>query len=754
MSDNSSSSSGSSNNSWTILSPEEAAVESVGPVDDGTESLSGIPGLPEEATGLREGRGQVESLLSEEGQQVCQETNPETFEGAALLDPTFSTHNSSDFDPEIRAPVIHDTITSSPPDSDLLGSAPFGITTESVPFHPDGPACSPPPSDVLTESGPAACQEGAVPETSPSLPSEKSPDITHVPYVPAHDASEVLTPSLPPPVSASASERPGPIYVEPDTIGTETVEEEEEEPAVEKDETELPEKEAPFENGESDLAELPGEGSGLRLRHAGAHEQFRRASDDDEDEGEEEEEFRLPEKKEEKQGFSLNKLIVGALLLLFLGSLFFCDDGAYDGSEPTEQELLAKLAQEKQQISYLEAQLQSQKEALDKALATVTEKGEDQQGDLKMENARLKQELLTLQGLKDELETLRSRVTELSQLTDKEAAFPAPVIDQPEVADQISPGADRAQEKKDGLHVKAELRRQRELLEESRNRLQEMKTEGGQKKGVRQSLVEMQQRLSEQVNRLNTRHEWKKKNWESKGKNKHGQKKGRNGKGKPEEVDKPKGDEDWKRKKEGRHRGGQESQDEQARKEAWKKYHKDWDGKKEERRLEREMRKKEQPWKGNSFKKTSDHHNHPHNHQKQQHHQLDKADFWKHQEEKLRRNPGPAKSCKGVAQCAKKEGLVPVELSEFQELLEGYLSKLEKATTESKDELRLLVTKFFHNDVFIHDHMLFGEFAEDVADILEDVADMLEDGDGDEEALEEEMEEFEREALWKFAAAT
>lgn len=37
-------------------------------------------------------------------------------------------------DPEICAPIIHDTITSSPPDNDLLGTVPFSIATESALF--------------------------------------------------------------------------------------------------------------------------------------------------------------------------------------------------------------------------------------------------------------------------------------------------------------------------------------------------------------------------------------------------------------------------------------------------------------------------------------------------------------------------------------------------------------------------------------------------------------------------------------------
>lgn len=50
----------------------------------------------------------------------------------------------------------------------------------------------------------------------------------------------------------------------------------------------------------------------------------------DEEEDEEEEDFKLPEKKEEKSWFSVNKCIVAALVLLFLGSLFFSGEFLFE----------------------------------------------------------------------------------------------------------------------------------------------------------------------------------------------------------------------------------------------------------------------------------------------------------------------------------------------------------------------------------------------------------------------------------------
>lgn len=49
-------------------------------------------------------------------------------------------------------------------------------------------------------------------------------------------------------------------------------------------------------------------------------------SSDEEEEEEEEEEFNLPVRKEEKRSFSLNQLIVGAFVLLCVGSFFFSSE--------------------------------------------------------------------------------------------------------------------------------------------------------------------------------------------------------------------------------------------------------------------------------------------------------------------------------------------------------------------------------------------------------------------------------------------
>ncbi|XP_031441727.1 flocculation protein FLO11 isoform X2 [Clupea harengus] len=549
MSDHSTGSSASSTNSWTILSPEEAAVETVGP-EDGTESLSGVPGLPEEGTGvLMESDVSVtdalaEPVLSEEGHQVCQETSPVICEAAAFVGPSFSGFDEEEFDPEIHAPVIHDTITSSPPDSDLLGSTPFAMTSEASMLFSEEPSFVPPSSDMFTDIGyghespmeEILAQESCTPEVlseesmspeeshtpepfpqqnsapegllrqspspeglpeespapevvaletvtpetlspessasevpldrSPSpdiplpdvleasapevltqessvseprsersptpepVPIEVTPDVISAPALaaPAPEVVENLSLSMqgsppaadtaPTPETRPVEGSPAPVSLEPETIPSASAqqehEEEQEEPSLEVEVVEVPGRVEPVEAEpveEVVRTDPAAEGDGLRLRHT--MPTLGRSSEDEE---EEEEEFQLAERREEKQGFSLNKLIVGALVLLCLGSLFFSDDG-FDGSEMTEQELLERLAQENQQITMLEAQLQSQKEDLDQALRAE----EAGAGALQKENAKLKDELSAMPGLREELESLRARVAELSQLTVRES---------------------------------------------------------------------------------------------------------------------------------------------------------------------------------------------------------------------------------------------------------------------------------------------------------------------------------------------
>ncbi|XP_010900381.4 pre-B-cell leukemia transcription factor-interacting protein 1 isoform X2 [Esox lucius] len=804
MSDNSSSTgssrssrSGSSTNSWTMLSPEEAA-ESMGPVDDGTESLGDVPSLSEEVAGAiveskpYEQEIPVETVLSEEGQQVCQETEPAPSEGPVPSSPTllspFATSNVPlDPDPESHPepPIIHNMVTSSPTDNEQLSNMPF-VThvnpvgpleahfTEPPPFEVEdelemSPARESPTLASHVETSPAPeshTQESSAPSVEPDTSIHmKTPTPTAPPsdIGPVTESSVDLLSSSPETTVTQenlAADRPS------ETTGSV---DKAEEPLLEKDDTELPEKETDvpedkespcsFDLGRADTSAE--QGDGLRRRNVAP------LMNTSEDEDEEEVEFKLVERKEEKRGLSINVCIVGALVLLCLGSLFLSDDS--DELSEAEQkqdwlndpqemkEIMEKLMQENQHISQLENQLQTHEEELDSALNAGLSMGtENEKRDLEQENIELKEELSSLPGLKEELVMLRARVTELSQLTaaNLDTSQPPsnptpPSTGQMGKKNQTSAtsGPER-RELREEVRVKEELKRQKVLLEESKKRLEGMKKDGGHKmdgeyqKKVRESLAEIQERLSEQVERMGKRSEGKRKSWDNRTKQ-DGKK------GKENVKDHWKKDKDWKGEKHWKHgKDKSEGGRKDSHKEAWRKKQDDWERKKDDRRMDRDKRKQERPWQSRKEYKKESNRQHQHHHQPQ----YDHTSFWNHQEEKLRRNVRPLAGCSGAEDCAKQEGLFPVELSEFEELLDGYLSKLERASPESKTELLKLTAQFFQDGVFVHDKILFSDFAEDVADILEDMADILEVDGQDDETLKEEMEEFEREALWKFAA--
>ncbi|CAG5886168.1 unnamed protein product [Menidia menidia] len=783
-SSNSTGSSGSSTNSWTLLSPEEAAIENVGPVDDGTESLGDAPSLSEEVTGaaaeFKAADIPVETVLSEEGHQVCQETSPDPSEGPIPSSPSRLSPlppnllDPSELDLESQAPVIHDIDTSSPSDNEPQGAMPF-VTNISSEAPLDIPAVELPSAEPEeSSSAPPTSEPSISAEPFLDTPAVECPVLSAEPgvYVP----TETLTAADPPPhVDADISFIPDsaePLSAAPDSLATEhpakespwpetigSAETEEEEAAVEKEparpsETvsgeEREEEEEPsssLEWGESSFDD------GLRRRNV-PFDAARPRTSDEEDE-EEEVEFRLAERKEEKSWFSMNKCIVAGLVLLFLGSLFLSGD--LDASEQSDgehsqdwlsddpqdmKELLDKLTQENQQITELEAQLQTKTEELDSEIRAVAASGDEKgQADLENENAKLREELSSLPELKRELESLRARVTELSQLTaDPQTATPSSASqpdDKYAQSAQKAAGPEREDAGGEGM-LKEELRRQKVLLEESKRRLERMRKDGGDGKKVWDSLGEIQKKLSEQVERWG-----KKKSPESKWKGNKGKNADRE-QGKKDEKE-WRGEKEWKRSKEGGWRDKEEKKEKERKpqkpnshKEAWRKHQDEWERKKDERRKDREDRRKE---------KTNSHHHHQPQHQPQQ--QPPHSDFWRDQAQKLHANVRPQLGCASVEDCAGREGLYPVELPEFDELLEGYLSKLEGSPNESKDRIRRLTAEFFEDGVFIHDRARFADFAEDVADVLEDMADVLE---GDHDSLEEEMEEFEREALWKFAA--
>ncbi|XP_041963796.1 pre-B-cell leukemia homeobox interacting protein 1b isoform X1 [Alosa sapidissima] len=131
-----------------------------------------------------------------------------------------------------------------------------------------------------------------------------------------------------------------------------------------------------------------------------------------------------------------------------------------------------------------------------------------------------------------------------------------------------------------------------------------------------------------------------------------------------------------------------------------------------------------------------------------------RGDYWSQQRQKLHHSRGPPAECSDAAACARAQGLVPVSLADFEALLLAYLDRLDVGAASSSEDqasrrqkLGALVREFFAADgLFVHDRTPFGEFVEDVSDILEDMAE-----EGENQEMEEEMEGFEKEALERFA---
>ncbi|XP_027891857.1 pre-B-cell leukemia transcription factor-interacting protein 1 [Xiphophorus couchianus] len=771
-SSNSTGSTGSSTNSWTLLSPEEAAIENVGPADDGTESLGDAPSLSEEVAGAaaeeKPAELPVETVLSEEGHQVCQETSPESGEGPIPSSPSrlsplpSNPLDTSYIDTESQPPVIHDIVTTSPSDNEPQGAMPL-VSSIDLAAQLEIPAV-----DILladpTEAPPHVTDASAAAEAAlhtPHTPTDSEP--TPVSAVAGSDVwsfqpkvnvpTETLTAAEPPPhvegEVSFAAEPPSPVpeqlktggNPEPETVGSAEAEEDvadaEKEEEMPSESQKVDEEEEEDPSNSMEMGEVNGFDDGLRRRNVPSFEAPRPRTSDEEDD-EEEVEFKMAEKKEDKPWFSMSKCIVAALVLLFLGSLFLSGD--IDSPELTgedkvkdqmqdwlcrdPQDMKGLLDEITEQITHLETQIQLRKEQLDSEIQALAESDNDQdKAGLDERKLKLKEELATLPKLSTELESLRARVNEYNQFAGMASSAPTSSSESDAEDAQSSQTATGPERKQDET-LEEELHCQKDLLDDIKKRLGGMQKDKGDGKQVWENLDGIQKQLSKEVE-----------SWE---KAKPHRPKWKGKKEKKQERDhwkKEEKDKEWKHSKE------EKKEKENSHKESWRKHQDEWQRRKSERRMDRDERRKEKPWHSRPGKNS-------HQPRQPHHHQHHHNDFWRDQELKLHRNVRPQLGCSSLEDCASREGLYPVELAEFEELLEGYLSKLEGSSNESKDKLRKVTADFFEDGVFIHDRVRFGDFAEDVADVLEDMVDVMEGS----HSLEEEMEEFEREALWKFAA--
>ncbi|KAJ8287930.1 hypothetical protein COCON_G00005890 [Conger conger] len=652
--------SNSSSNNWTVFPTEQPAVGNVGPGAEGSESLTAAPSLALQET------GKETEKLTDDSAAGMEEVHPEQ----GLQEPAVENIGP---EAEVKAGLADTPVSA----QEVTGAETGGSAAQT--------------EDVRSEEGLQVCQETA-PESNdgstPPSPTLLSPSpsfgchpegYSHISHEP-ETFSDTYTH-----VSSSPESH---IPISPDSHGGAGLQQEEEGSELARKVSDVGKQaELPYD---SELgAEQGPEGEGLRKRKVfpiGPLDELGREGD------EVEEDNRLrPREGDEDGGFTLNKCILGALLLLGIGTIVFSgvftdlDDAedvhtrelsetelqgsqAFQSAEAEPQgaqemaELLDKLAKENQQISDLQTQLQTQKEELNLALQQAEEKGREsvRSGELERENEKMKEELSSLPALQSELESLRARVTELTLLTAKEDSQEAPIAasalppsDQTENSTQtpaVGEEAGATEEKSQAGSLEEALERQKVLLEGSRKRLEGMKAEEGGKKGVREGLVEMERRLTEQ----------------------------------------------------------------------------------------KEKAKKDRHWQGTADKTPLDpsHRHHEHN------------QYWKRKREKLQHFYRPLVQCHGIAECAKVEGLAPVQLSDFEALLAGYLSKMEAAGVGGGEEIGKLVKDFFVDGVFTHDKISFRDFVEDLADILEDMV----EGEGeDNDEMEDEMEAFEKEALRLFS---
>nr|XP_029507779.1 pre-B-cell leukemia transcription factor-interacting protein 1-like isoform X1 [Oncorhynchus nerka]XP_029507780.1 pre-B-cell leukemia transcription factor-interacting protein 1-like isoform X1 [Oncorhynchus nerka] len=439
-------SSGAANSSsWTVLTAEETVAETLRPVAEGTEHHEDTPShtAAEKPTESRPGEDAVsaEESHSVKLQQETQETQPE---------------RDKDYNPVVESPT-HDL--------------PFDPAPDSTPALDSTSASVAPLSSLLEVLAPT----GLDPNThsqSRSLPGKPAPPIsdpdsfsdsyTHISSSP--DLEE-------PPALLLNTEQVG-LVQEAEGYIQDVHHHYEEGLGQEEEESDLSKVRAKTDSHlEAEVVVEEEEVSGVRRRRGSLLAALERIGREEE----EEDEFRIPQQREQEEtGFSLNKCILGAVILLSLGTIIFSgvfmdldDEGDYDARELRETEVvgkqewlnpevplpppvevdstdqLNKLAKEDPRIAVLQAQLLAQKEELKVAQKEAEDGGkerkkreevEKEHGRLKKEmtslpvlqkeNERMKRELESVPVLQKDLETLRATVTELKHITAKEAASP------------------------------------------------------------------------------------------------------------------------------------------------------------------------------------------------------------------------------------------------------------------------------------------------------------------------------------------
>uniref|UniRef100_A0A8C5AEY6 Pre-B-cell leukemia transcription factor-interacting protein 1 n=1 Tax=Gadus morhua TaxID=8049 RepID=A0A8C5AEY6_GADMO len=513
------------------------------------------------------------------------------------------------------------------------------------------------------------------------------------------------------------------------------------------------------------------------------------------EEEESEEEFQLPRRNDDS-GFSVNKCILGAVILLGLGTIFLsgrlcfawlieklhsdvlahCSLGKSDFSLPVMWNLALRLTQEEELNAARGRAAEGAQEQLRGSQEEEEEEEEEEEVEVvEEENGTLKKELAILPMLQRGWRALQhSPVPENQWKRGKEE----------------KEGKKGKDERKDRKEEREWKKGKSEKLDNDR----EKESRGREEKKYGTGSKEHGKRTQEKEDWRGEK-EWKKgkdaykessKEWKEK---KEGREKGEQKDWKKDINRRSKDDKDQRREKQGREErrsgeGGEERRPwegkEERRRGEGKEARRPWEGKEERRHGEKRERKDvdgKQDRKKNSGRVEDVDHKKQEQHRHNQHHEeslwqapgdgrpthtrrrpsFGQPDYWVHQRQRLRQNRLPSRHCASVEECARFEGTLPVQLTEFEALLEGYLTKAEQGAgvdTSAGEEIRTLAAEFFKDGVFVHDQMSFRDYLEDLADILEDMVDgddSEEDQEEDDSDLEDEMEMFGKEVMKKFA---
>ncbi|CAI5798334.1 Uncharacterized protein PODLI_1B007948 [Podarcis lilfordi] len=365
--------------------------------------------------------------------------------------------------------------------------------------------------------------------------------------------------------------------------------------------------------------------------------------------------------------------------------------------------LLDKLAKENQDIRLMQAELQAQKEELQLLLRKTEGEALDftsQRQNLAAENSRLaealKRETASLLATRAELHLLREKLAEAGNSKSQ----PRP---------EKLPSQDRQREKAE--RPEAEIRRLRSLLASVRRdlgRAFQKVPPGNVSEGLRKELDGVERRVAQE---LEGAEEGAKPSWKDGHKAKRGKEK------------------------------------------AWHKRHNGHEERKPTHHGEGPEKEHRPPYKAPKMGNDGPHR--PRKHQGPR--DAKPARDGEHRKAKKPAEPGalwealakhpyrPPQGCAGVGECARQEGLEPVQKLRFLPMLQSYLAGLGWA--EHYGGLVAALDGYFGSDgAFAHDRLSFVELLDEVEDALEELAEQL-------GGSEEEADNFEEVILRQLGAA-